>query len=485
MKNPLSAPLLLTLALLLISLFAYHSPRYSPALRPPILIDGHFDDWTSRPPAYQDATGDAGKSGLDILEIGLAHSATHLFIHVKLNRPIHLQNDRVLYLTLHSDSDPAPDLFYDFGGRTGAFEGRPVTQFDLGLVTLPTHSSAEFEIAISMDTLLRDASANDIPLPLETVSLSLKDPTPAGGDTAPDQDFISYALTSPPEPDLPPLPLEKPGPADSGAVQIRLVTWNMLRDGMFDRDRAPAFQQILTALQPDLIAFQEVYNRTGKSVQKKLEAWLGGTWYTIQVGDLVTASRYPFVEAWTDTYQPLDAPHTFPVLIEVHGERLILFNAHLRCCDADAERQEQVDRVIAFLRDAQFPGSPGLIFAGDLNLVGDAQQLTTLLTGDIADEAQFGPDHLPDWDATPLADLLPRQTHAPFAYTWRDDRDTFAPGRLDYVLFTDSILTPVHSFIFLTETLPPDLLAQYGLEPGDSLLASDHLPVVVDFLMVP
>ncbi|NUM47058.1 MAG: hypothetical protein HUU38_20350, partial [Anaerolineales bacterium] len=54
-----------------------------------------------------------------------------------------------------------------------------------------------------------------------------------------------------------------------------------------------------------------------------------------------------------------------------------------------------------------------------------------------------------------------------------------------YILYTDSLLTPAQSFVFFTEILPPALLAQYGLEPGDSLLASDHFPVVVDFLLTP
>jgi endonuclease/exonuclease/phosphatase family metal-dependent hydrolase len=457
---------ILILALLILTIYAYTVPKNIPL--PPLLLDGHFEDWVARPHTL-DSTGDSGKSGLDILEISLAHSATHLFIHVKLNRPINLQSDRALYLTLNTDADPEPDLYYDFGNRAGAFEGRPVTQFDLGLVTLPTHSSDEFEIALSRTLFETDS-----------LSLTLKDPAPTGGDTAPDQGFIPYTFTASPDPNLPPLPLEKPDPA-----HLRLVTWNMRRDGMFDQDRAPAFQHILTALQPDLIAFQEVYNRTAKSVQVKLEDWLGAPWYTVQVGDLVLASRTPFVEDWTDTYQPLTAARTFPVMVEINGARLILFNAHLSCCDADAERQEQVDRVIAFLRDAQFDRNTPLIFVGDLNLVGDTAQLTTLLTGNIADETQFGPDHLPDWDATPLADLTPRQTHTPFAYTWRDDRDTFAPGRLDYILYTDSLLTPTQSFVFFTAILPPALLAQYGLEPGDSLLASDHFPVVVDFLLTP
>lgn len=464
----------LFLPILILSLLLACAPQPSA----PIILDGQFDDWEGRPPAFVDGVGDASPGSVDFAALHLAHTATHLLLKIQVGREINLQSTPGLLLTLDTDGDPAtgPELVYDLGARQGVFtwEGRaiPIQQADLGLIPLPTISSNEFEIALARDAFPGGAA------PLfagEAVSVRLEDAS--GGDQLPAPGgSVPYSFTGPPLPLPEPLPIQPPSPGN-----LRLLTWNMLRDGLFDPARAPAFRRILTLLQPEVIAFQEVYNRSDVSVKNKLEEWLGGVWYTVKVGDLVTASRFPFVEDWTSTYQPLEVTRTFPVMLTVNGARLILFNAHLSCCDADAERQEQVDRVIAFLRDASLPPNTPLIFAGDLNLVGDAQQLKTLLAGDIADETRFGADHSPDGDATPLALLLPRHTHAPFAYTWRDDSSSFAPGRLDYILYTDSALTPVQSFILQTETISPDALAQYNLSAEDALLASDHLPLVADF----
>jgi len=65
--------------------------------------------------------------------------------------------------------------------------------------------------------------------------------------------------------------------------------------------------------------------------------------------------------------------------------------------------------------------------------------------------------------------------------TWRDARSSFAPGRLDYIFYSDSVLRLERAFILATEELAPDVLARYGLRPDDTLVASDHLPVVADF----
>ena len=65
--------------------------------------------------------------------------------------------------------------------------------------------------------------------------------------------------------------------------------------------------------------------------------------------------------------------------------------------------------------------------------------------------------------------------------TWRDPRTPFTPGRLDFVLFSGSALRVERSFVFDAAELSRDLLLELGVEPDDSRLAADHLPLVVDF----
>ncbi len=98
------------------------------------------------------------------------------------------------------------------------------------------------------------------------------------------------------------------------------------------------------------------------------------------------------------------------------GQDLLVINSHLKCCGGqtnDDKRQLEVDATIAFILDAKTPGGvidlpteTPFVILGDLNLVGDRQQLITLLTGEIINTPIFGNGGPPDWDNTDLEDLL-------------------------------------------------------------------------------
>ncbi len=149
-----------------------------------------------------------------------------------------------------------------------------------------------------------------------------------------------------------------------------------------------------------------------------------------------------------------------------------------------------MDLIMAFVRDVKSgegavrlnPGTP-IALVGDANLVGHAQQRVTLLAGDIVNVDQFGPEFAPDWDDTPFTDLLPRHTHRPVTFTWYGG--DFSAGRLDYVVYSDAVLDVGNRFVLFTPEMPDTALARYGLEWDDTLVASDHLPVVVDFTPYP
>jgi hypothetical protein len=63
--------------------------------------------------------------------------------------------------------------------------------------------------------------------------------------------------------------------------------------------------------------------------------------------------------------------------------------------------------------------------------------------------------------------------------TWRDPSSGYGPGRLDYVVYSDSNAQIVSSFVLDTSRLSDEALAKLGLDRGDCE-GSDHLPVVVD-----
>ena len=64
-------------------------------------------------------------------------------------------------------------------------------------------------------------------------------------------------------------------------------------------------------------------------------------------------------------------------------------------------------------------------------------------------------------------------------YTWYDAGNTYTPGRLDYLLYSDSVAEAANSFVLDTSKLSEAALARLGLDATDTA-ASDHLPVVLD-----
>ena len=146
------------------------------------------------------------------------------------------------------------------------------------------------------------------------------------------------------------------------------------------------------------------------------------------------------------------------------AEDLLFIVAHTPCCGNDAARQVEVDAIMAFLRDAkagtgnlQLAENAPVIIAGDMNFVGNAQQLETLLTGDIINTFPYGNDFEPDWDGSDLIDSRPYTTGLPMAFTWYREASSFSPGRLDFTIYTGSNLTLKNNYALFTDALPQDL----------------------------
>jgi hypothetical protein len=154
----------------------------------------------------------------------------------------------------------------------------------------------------------------------------------------------------------------------------------------------------------------------------------------------------------------------------------------------DRQRQVQSDANVEWFRDLREPGGeislePGtpFVLCGDLNVVGSPQVLDTLISGKVVNQTMYGPDSPPDWDGSPLADLCPLHISAPLACTWRGEEPGFAPARVDYVLYTDSVIRAAQSFVLDTSALSDAALAAAGLQREDTNKSSEHLPLVVDF----
>lgn len=301
------------------------------------------------------------------------------------------------------------------------------------------------------------------------------------------------------------------------ATDLRVVTYNILWDTIFpDNDliQANKFERVLTTLDPDVLNLQEIGNpfcqgcipKTAEDVRVLLNSLAplagGGSWQVHQGGDNVIASKYPLSMKETNTF-PSGNRFQAIALVDLPDAQFstdfYFMNNHYKCCDnpggtEDAQRQQQSDAIVNWLRDARTPGDgvdlpPGTPFAvvGDLNIVGSLQPLNTLVDGNIIDESNYGSDSPPDWDGSSLTDAHPLQNGSgPDDYTWRNDNSNFDPGRLDYIIYSDSTVNVGNQFVLNTFDMSPAELVATGLHPLDITVDSigvryDHLPIIVDF----
>ena len=483
----ISRSLLLVLILLLTAAATAQSAR--------IRVDGRFADWQSLTPLYSDAIGDPAGGPLDFGRLWVANDEMLLHLSLEVGGDMLLQQVNRIVLYLDTDNDAATgtpvngigaELEWRFGDREGRFNtaggSTTISQNQIGIVTAPTVTGSRFEIALNR-------AAQPLPgQPLfsgDTIRIAFVDNGP-GQDALPQQgERVAYAFDPTPLP-----PLAAPSLRRAAGSDVRFLSWNVLSDGPFDAGRAPAFRRLLTAIAPDIIGFQEIYSRGAGETEQWVEAVLGGSdWYSAKAGpDNIAVSRYPITNAWA-----VEGNGAFLIDLRpmIDGDLLFLV-AHPPCCENDAGRQFEIDALMAFIRDAREPGgvldlpanSP-IVICGDMNLVGDAQQLTTLLTGDIVDEGRFGPDFAPDWDGSAFADLDPNTSALPLTFTWYSAGSSFSPGKLDYLIYSDSVIDSLHALALFTPTLPTDTLARYGLLADDVTRASDHLPVIGDMRFRP
>jgi endonuclease/exonuclease/phosphatase family metal-dependent hydrolase len=458
----------------------------------PISIDGLFDDWAEVDINYSDVQGDG--SDADFADIKITYDNDFLFIYFNVHDGEYLMQDwNELHLYIDADYDSSTghpingigaELDWYFGDRSGSYyimDGIiEIYQNDLTLRMAPTITNDEFEICISRNSSVLTMDGNQV---LVEGKVILTD-TGQNADQIPDENGgISFSIGE--DYIMPAAPISF---AKNDSTDIRLVTHNVWNSSMMDSYYQDYFQRIYQALDPDIVALQEMYENTNQ-LHSLFNDWFpDDQWYvSSQFRDNIIISKYPVIaEDFITTSE-----RTMVALLNTEdylGYNLLIFNSHLACCDNDGSRQYDADEFVSVWQGWRensngpftVPENTPFVHVGDINLVGYRQQLTTLTTGDIVDENQFGSDFALDWDGTPIADLFSSHSHKRMGYTWRRDNSSFSPGKLDYILYTDSVLDTSKHFVFNTLTMDSASLAEYGLEAMDSYNSSDHFPRVLD-----
>lgn len=292
-------------------------------------------------------------------------------------------------------------------------------------------------------------------------------------------------------------------------LDIRIVAYNHNRNFIEDSGTDAAFNRILIALDPDIISFEEFPSAISSAdVANRMNAIIpiGGSGWQIHFGLLagirtVIASRFPLTMRRTDTIPASSTRGVTLALVDLpdadYAVDIYLLAVHLKCCGSaggteDQKRQDSADAMANWLADARgvarpsgnniaLPANTPMIALGDFNLVGGPQPETTIITGDIQDQATYGPPVKGDWDASDLTNLMPADPFTGDTFTWQGS-SSFPPSALDRFFYTDSVVNVANSFVLNTDTMSPAALSAAGLQAGDTLRAntSDHLPIVMD-----
>ncbi|MEZ4906518.1 MAG: endonuclease/exonuclease/phosphatase family protein [Saprospiraceae bacterium] len=419
-----------------------------------IIIDENFDDWSSVSTYISDDTGDVVTGKIDFSVLKVDNDSDYLYLTFDTGEEINLQDNNQVVLLIDIDNNVnsgfsyngiGADFVYEFGSRYGYYYRNGSTysvyHSDIELMSLPTVTSDTFEMAFK-----RKFYADNYLVVLgNTIKVIVYDQS-TGGDIIPDMSggysyqmkdnssFVPLDLITRPDEDL-----------------LRIMSYNVEFDGYFDNE--PPYQRLIKAISPDILCFQEIYDHTSAQVKTKIESYFGGTWYHSKIGDdLIVVSKYKI----EDSYE-IGGNAAF--LIDLSdNKKILVINAHLYCCDNDSGRQKEVDQIMNFIRNSKagtaainIDENTPIVITGDMNFVGYNRQRKTLIYGDIFTESVYGSDFLPDWDNTYFEDALPRNLSYPACFTWNSPSSSYPSGRLDYFIYSGSVMTLENSFALSTD----------------------------------
>ena len=473
-----------------------------------IIIDGKFQDWQNIE-LIDDIIND-NESGLDFTSISITNDNKYLYIKFTTTDEIDLMdsgpNGESLYNTvIFIDTDNnnktgyVPGYNPNIGSELGVFLNQryvwnnisnpniQISLYDIGFFSAPTVTSNEFEIAIDLDAQYDGENL----FPNQEIKIQLKDLI--SGDEIPNiNSEIIYTLNSN-NLNYTTLNTEK-----ENEDLIRLSAYNVLYNGLDDNERLEQLKNIIKSVDADIYAFSECYETSSETVKNILDEILpisnNQGWHVIKKADddLITASKYPIIQDWPNESYGIKKMH--PCLIDLpdslFAKDLLVINAHMSCCDNDNDRQEQADDFVNFILDAKSTGGvidlaneTPFVLCGDLNLVGLSQQLQTLTSGEIIDTEAFGIGGGMNWSDNDLKDEICVHVETPFSYTWRDitpSPGSYSYGRLDYIIFSDDVMSSQKSFTIDTKFISQKKLNEMNLDVNDSF-GSDHLLTTIDF----
>jgi len=270
-----------------------------------ILLDEDYTDWQDVPVAHSDPIGDNGSSNIDFGNLWINNDDDFVFFRLEVGDEINLQDDNEILIFIDTDNNASTgspnngigaEIIYNFGDRSGNVYLQNNTigigHEDIRLFTSPTVTSEEFEIAIARDL---NFFGQDLYVG-NTIKVFVRNNVNNNTDVLPDASGgISYTFNNG---DLEPLPAYTI--SQSPDAQVRILSYNVLFDNLFENNLQPNFNRIISALNPDIIGFQEIYDHTGGQTASKVESFLPSgndeQWYHGKIQpDIIVVSRFPVI----------------------------------------------------------------------------------------------------------------------------------------------------------------------------------------------
>lgn len=344
-------------------------------------------------------------------------------------------------------------------------EGEAIGHAAVGFACLPTYASPRYEARV--DRLAPGARLLQSQGPIEIVIDQLN----PNGSTRWSTRMVAQLPKAAPE--APAKTAAFPARPDNA---VRVMSANVLYSSPLKKPEP--FARVFHAIDPDVVLYQEWFRTPAENVKAWLETHAGDNW-TLHMPDeragVAIATRRPVLATYDSVLPPSGEgrpARAAAALIDTGDGQLLAISVHLKCCGGagsgeDITRTEQAASLNAFVRQvhAKHPAAQ-VIIGGDFNLVGSRTPLDTLARGLSANGGDLTPA---------LSPVLGDNS----AVTWVDDRSSFSPGRLDWMLYDDSTSDVINAFMLDTRALGPQALQAAGLKAQDSA-SSDHLPTIID-----
>lgn len=236
-----------------------------------IILDEDVNDWSEINTEFIDPMGDS--NGLDVIRFKVHNDNLFLYFFLEFNSEFDLQENNDLVLYIDTDNNPETgtsrngigyDFEFTFGQRSGSFNNSTIGPYSVGLIGSPTVTSTTFEIKIDLNSQIGGAIIfNEPEISFFFESTSANEFAPDEGNPA----VYELNLNSNYEPTSFQI-------GRSSNTDIRVLSYNVRRDALFNPSLKDEYERIISAIQPDIIGFQEIYNNSGEQAANLMEDFL-------------------------------------------------------------------------------------------------------------------------------------------------------------------------------------------------------------------